>query len=506
MDSTITMPYDSTTPTVDFSATSTRCATPVNSPPIHVLPLKELAAQKQPIRVELDACEDPKNMSLLHKWSIVTIISMSALCVTCNSGVAPFTESGIQREFKISPEVSILTISLFSEGLGIGPVLLGPLSEFYGRNLVYWSSYACFWISTFPVAFAHNAPVHLIFRFWGGFAGSAFLSVAGGSVSDLFTDASLSTPMAVYTLCPFIGPVLGPAISGAINQHLNWRWTYYVQLIWESAQLLCLIAFVPETHVPTLLRRKISQLRKAAGGPVYIDDSQMMQHGVLQAVVQSCVKPFQLVLHEQMILLLDLWNALILGILYLTFQAFPIIFERDHGYDMQSTGLTFLAIGLGMVISLATQPCWNWFEARKAAGHLDGVPPEFRLSMGKVGGILVPCALLIMAFTSPPSITPVLPILASILFGIGIIYVFTSTFTYLVAAYRPCAASALASNAAFRLTFAAVFPLFAKQMCTRLGTEGALGLLAGLTAVACPLPFIFAKVGERLRGKSRFAI
>ncbi|TFK55506.1 hypothetical protein OE88DRAFT_627596 [Heliocybe sulcata] len=96
------MPYDSTMPTVDFSATSTRCATPVNSPPIHVLPLKELAAQKQPIRVELDACEDPKNMSLLHKWVIVSVISMSALCVTCNSGVAPSTEYGIQCEFNIS--------------------------------------------------------------------------------------------------------------------------------------------------------------------------------------------------------------------------------------------------------------------------------------------------------------------------------------------------------------------------------------------------------------------
>lgn len=60
-----------------------------------------------------------------------------------------------------------------------------------------------------------------------------------------------------------------------------------------------------------------------------------------------------------MALLLDIWTALILGILYLTFQAFPIIFGEGHGFDIQMTGLTFLGIGVGMLLSYATQPLWN---------------------------------------------------------------------------------------------------------------------------------------------------
>jgi hypothetical protein len=50
---------------------------------------------------------------------------------------------------------------------------------------------------------------------------------------------------------------------------------------------------------------------------------------------------------------------LILGILYLTFQAFPIIFEEKHGFNLQSTGLTFLGIGTGMLLGLFTMPYWN---------------------------------------------------------------------------------------------------------------------------------------------------
>lgn len=52
-------------------------------------------------------------------------------------------------------------------------------------------------------------------------------------------------------------------------------------------------------------------------------------------------------------------NALVLGILYLAFQAFPIIFEGVHGFDMQMTGLTFTGIGLGMLLAISTQPFWN---------------------------------------------------------------------------------------------------------------------------------------------------
>ncbi len=80
------------------------------------------------------------------------------------------------------------------------------------------------------------------------------------------------------------------------------------------------------------------------------------------------------------------------------------------------------------------------------------------------------------------------PIISSIGFGIGFLLCYTSTFTYLVTAYKPIAASVLASNAFMRSGFAAAFPLFAGQMYARMGTVGATAFLAGLMTVAAPLP------------------
>jgi len=39
-------------------------------------------------------------------------------------------------------------------GLGTGPLLSGPLSEVYGRNIVYRVSFVLFFAFTFPVALA----------------------------------------------------------------------------------------------------------------------------------------------------------------------------------------------------------------------------------------------------------------------------------------------------------------------------------------------------------------
>lgn len=51
----------------------------------------------------------------------------------------------------------------------------------------------------------------------------------------------------------------------------------------------------------------------------------------------------------------------------------------------------------------------------------------------------------------------------------------------------------------------AAFPLFGTQMYNKLGYSWASSLLAFLTVVMVPFPFIFFKYGKKIRGRSRFA-
>ncbi|KZT12708.1 MFS transporter [Laetiporus sulphureus 93-53] len=464
------------------------------------------AEADDPYEVTLGPEDDPKHFSRFKKWIIVLAICDAALCATFASSVASFTERGLATDLHTVHEVTILSISLFVEGLGLGPLLFSPLSEVFGRNNVYRISYFLFWVFTWPVVFPPDIETFLVFRFVTGFCSSAFLSVAGGSVSDLFVNEEVATPMGVYTMSPFLGPVIGPLVSGFICQNTDWRWAYRVLLIWQFVTLALLAVCVPETYAPIILKRKAARLRKETGNDKYWAPLDRREGSIGHMILTSIYTPFKLLLFDRMALSLDVWNALILGILYLTFEAFPIIFENGFGFNYQETGMSFIGIGVGMCAALATQPLWNRFHRKKAQEHGGVLPPETRLIMGQVGAVLAPIALYWLAFTTYPSVPWIIPIIASVPYGMATYYIYSSTFTYLVTAYRPIAASAMASNTALRCTFAAAFPLFAGAMYDRLGTVGATALLAGLTTVMMPLPFVYWKYGAELRAKSRFTV
>ncbi|RDW94986.1 major facilitator superfamily protein-1 [Coleophoma crateriformis] len=209
--------------------------------------------------------ESPWSMSTARKWLIMSIVFMTSLCVACMSSIFSATYAQIEAEFHTSQIVATLGLSVFVFGLGLSPMVLAPLSEFYGRSPVYLLSMLFFVVWAVPCAVARNIQTLLIARFFDGFAGAAFLSIAGGTVGDLFPRSKLQAPMMIYTAAPFLGPELGPVIGGFINSYLDWRWTFYIMIIWASVQWALLCLLVPETYHPVLLRKKARKLRKETG-------------------------------------------------------------------------------------------------------------------------------------------------------------------------------------------------------------------------------------------------
>lgn len=137
------------------------------------------------------------------------------------SSVYTSTDAQLTRDFDTSQEVVILGLSLYVMGLGTGPMFLAPLSEFYGRRPIYLISWAAFVLWFIPCVVAKNIQTMLVARFINGICGSAFMSVAGGTVGDLFSGNNLGLPMMVYTASPFVGPELDPLIGGFINQNTD---------------------------------------------------------------------------------------------------------------------------------------------------------------------------------------------------------------------------------------------------------------------------------------------
>lgn len=217
-----------------------------------------------------------------------------------------------------------------------------------------------YFIWNIPCATAQNMQTLLIARFFDGLAGSAFMSVAAGTVADLFSPHEIQAPMMLFTLSPFLGPVLGPLIGGFINYNVSWRWTFYVMLIW-SGILSVLFVFVPETFAPVLLSKKAVALRKSTGNESYYSASERARASrpLKRALIESLYRPFQLLFLEPMCTMLCIYSALLLGILYLFFGAFPLVFSTNHGFNLWQTGLTFVGLIIGQFLAVALNPLFR---------------------------------------------------------------------------------------------------------------------------------------------------
>ena len=150
------------------------------------------------------------------------------------------------------------------------------------------------------------------------------------------------------------------------------RWSFYVILIWSGAMLALVALLVPETYHPVLLRNKARRIRKDTRDERWQAPIEIMDRSIAQTIGRSIYRPFLLLTLEPMCLNLCLFSAILLGVLYLFFGAFNIVFTNNHEFKLWQVGLSFLGILIGMLVGIATDPWYVPHRTRQPG--LSGVP------------------------------------------------------------------------------------------------------------------------------------
>lgn len=114
----------------------------------------------------------------------------------------------LAQEFEITNStVESMTVSLYVLGFALGPLVLAPLSELYGRLVIYHFYNVVYLAFTAGCAFSTNVSMFLVFRFICGCAASGPMSIGGGTVADITPQEQRGKAMALFTMGPILGPV-----------------------------------------------------------------------------------------------------------------------------------------------------------------------------------------------------------------------------------------------------------------------------------------------------------
>lgn len=185
--------------------------------------------------VDWDGPDDPANpmnWTGRKKWANIAILSaLTLLTPLASSMFAPGVPELMKEFHTTSTLLAAFVVSVYILGFAVGPLLISPLSEMYGRMPLYNVANFFFIIFTVACALSTSMGMLIAFRFLAGVAGIAPITIGGGTIADMIVQQKRGAAMAVWALGPLLGPVIGPVAGGYISGSLGWRWVFWIIVI-----------------------------------------------------------------------------------------------------------------------------------------------------------------------------------------------------------------------------------------------------------------------------------
>ena len=136
----------------------------------------------------------------------------------------------LTKYFQTSTSNVQLSLSLSMLGLALGQLLIGPLSDKYGRKSPLLVCMWIFLISTIACLFSWDIYSFVFFRLIQGMAGAGGVVLSKSIPTDMFTGKDLAKYIAIISAINGIAPIVSPVIGGILLEFTDWKSAFWVLL------------------------------------------------------------------------------------------------------------------------------------------------------------------------------------------------------------------------------------------------------------------------------------
>lgn len=162
-----------------------------------------------------------------------------------------------------SPADNQLLITLFFLGLGVGPLVFGPVSDSIGRKPVVYMGFALFILSSLVCVFARSVELMVIGRILQGVSLSAPRTISVAMIRDTYSGDYMARVMSFVTVVFILVPVIAPALGKYILDRMGWQAIFHVQVVFSILVCWWFWKRQPETLIP--------ERRSSFRGRIFID-------------------------------------------------------------------------------------------------------------------------------------------------------------------------------------------------------------------------------------------
>lgn len=207
--------------------------------------------------------DHPHNWSRLFRWYITLVALTVVVCVAYGSSIVTDGLGLIEGKYNISLEVAILSHLLY-HGLWLrsrAAILVSSIRDYRSATCLYYLLRALHFAQYPLCSFAQYL---LASRFLCGVFSSSGLSLAGGTIADIWNFEERGMAIAFFAAAPYCGPEVGPIVTGWINVGSHRLGLFFWVTMAFSGAMLILIRLISETYTPVILKRA-AKIRKETG-------------------------------------------------------------------------------------------------------------------------------------------------------------------------------------------------------------------------------------------------
>ncbi|BFZ55064.1 hypothetical protein PYCC9005_002103 [Savitreella phatthalungensis] len=421
----------------------------------------------------------PQRWHYLKKWSIIAVYCLLQVYVSMTSTSYLSIEPLIQDRYGTSVQATTLGQSMFITGTAIGPLFLGPLSDYIGRKYVYVGSIAVYMLLNIGLARVRTFAGLVVLMALAGAAGSTALVNVAATIADLYGESEqASQALSYFAATSAIGPSLGSPLGELIGEHLGLDWLFWINVIFGGAFAFGML-FVPETLPSKVISAKEARLP------------------LPRALAFCTLTTLRLMTTEPILIFAGLFNGFAYGLLFLYLDGVYPVFAVNYGLSTIVADWTYSNVIVGVVLVCAFVPVQTRLYRRNPR-------PESRLLTSLVFVWGFPISLFWFGYTSE-GVNVWSPIVAGTLLSFSNPLLYLSLLAYISDAYPDVANSAVAAFLIPSFLVAAGCAHVGIVMFNDLTTTHAFLILACVSFGIVLLTYVMFFFGPALRSKSPFA-
>lgn len=177
---------------------------------------------------------------LTRKQTIAYVLILGAAMAMIPFTIDPFLPSfpAIADYFGVESRLIQLSLTSVTIGFALGQLIIGPLSDAYGRRRPLLVVTALFAISTVAVIFSPTAEVFIVLRLLMGMSAAAATVIAQAIIRDLFSGMSQMKMLARTYLIQGAAPIIGPLVGSAASEFSGWQTMFWIMAMFGLLLLI----------------------------------------------------------------------------------------------------------------------------------------------------------------------------------------------------------------------------------------------------------------------------